>query len=130
MNLYQHSLYTFESIEDNSVLVFTWSEATANMTNEDFKEALHNYAGFAFELGGPGLLVDVRNFRHNLNKEVMEWRNQACLPRYMAAGSNKMAYLMPPPALENMPEGDVVIGDFTDRYFDNQQDAVNWLSSR
>ena len=124
---YNNPLYSFESAENDRVLIFTWTDTTKNMTDEDFQEALHNYAGFAFELKGPGLIVDVRNFYYKLSDEMMTWRNDECLPRYLAAGSTRMAYILPEGALANMPEGDVVIGKFTDRYFSNLDDAKKWL---
>ncbi len=125
--IYQNPFYKFVYSESDHTLVFEWNTNTENMTDDNFKEALSNYAGYAFELKGPGLIVDVRNFRHNMSEESMQWRNEACLPRYIAAGSSKMAYVMPKPALDNVPGGDVMIGDFTDRYFGSVEEAASWL---
>jgi len=125
--VYQNRLYDFILDEENKVLIFDWTEETANMTDDDFKEALSNYAGFAFEYGGPGLLVDVMRFQHTIGEEALNWRNEEALPRYLAAGSSKMGYAMPPPALEHVPQGDVNIGQFTDHYFGSREEATSWL---
>lgn len=127
--VYQTRLYNFHHDEENNVLIFDWTEATADMNDQDFMDALSNYAGFAFELNGPGLLVDVVNFKHSIGDEAMKWRNESALPRYMAAGSYKMGYVLPPPAMSQVPQGDVVHGEFMDHYFDNRVAATEWLTS-
>ncbi len=125
--IFECRLYDFLLDEQNNVLIFDWKEETANMSDDDFRVALSNYAGFSFELSGPGLLVDVRKFKHSLGKEALEWRNIDCLPRYMAAGSYKMAYVAPIELLSQRPEGDIIIGDFTDRFFGSLDEASVWL---
>jgi len=125
--VFECRFYNFLLDKQNHVLIFDWNEETENMTDDDFKEALSNYAGFSFELDGPGLLVDVRKFKHSLGQEAMQWRNTDCLPRYMVAGSNKMAYVAPEQALSQRPEGDVKIGAFTDRFFGSIEEAKAWL---
>lgn len=127
--VYRHPLYDFIHDEENNILIFDWTEETSNMTDDNFKEALSNYAGFAFEFGGPGLMVDVRKFQHNIGEEASKWRNEECLHRYLAAGSNKMGYVMPAPALDRVPKGDVAIGEFTDHYFASREEATSWLSN-
>ena len=126
--IYEGRLYNFLFDEENKVLIFDWTDETENMTDDNFKEALSNYAGFSFELNGPGLLVDVRKFKHKMGEEVMKWRNEDCLPRYMAAGSFKMAYVIPEQALRERPKGDLPIGKFTDRFFSSIEAATNWLN--
>lgn len=127
--IFDNRFYNFIHDPERNILIFEWTEETSSMTDDDFKEALSNYAGFSFELNGPGLLVDVRKFRHQMGEEVMNWRNEVCLPRYMAAGSFKMAYLMPKEALTDRPSGDLPIGKFTDRFWGSMDEAKDWLSS-
>ena len=125
--VYQNSLYSFIFDSENHVLIFEWTEKTAAMTDENFIDALSNYAGFAFELKGPGLLVDVRKFVHKMGEEAMKWRNDVALSRYMLAGSMKMAYVMPAQAIDSLPKGNVQVGEFTDHYFGSMVEATGWL---
>jgi len=127
--VYENPLYDFILSDEENILIFEWKEATADMTDDDFIKAISNYASFAFKNKGKGLLVDVRKFRHKIGKEALTWRNEVCLCRYQLAGANKMGYVMPTQALQNLPIGDIKIGQFTDRYFDSKEAATKWLTN-
>ena len=127
--VFKNRLYNFLHDKDRNILIFDWTEETNQMTDDDFMEALSNYAGFAYEFNGPGLLVNVSKFRHTMGSEVMEWRNTDCLPRYLKANSKKMAYLGPEEMVAQRPVGDLVIGNFTDRFFSEMEEAKAWLNS-
>ena len=125
--VFRNPLYNFIFDKDNHILIFEWTDATAVMSDDDFIEALSNFAGFAFEFSGPGLIVDVRSFQHTIGSEASKWRNEVALLRYLEAGSDRMAYVLPEQALNSVPNGDVEIGDFTDHYFGSREDATDWL---
>lgn len=128
MKVYQHSLYTFELIENQSILLFSWTDATANMTEEDYRDALHNYAGFVLEFKTPSLLVDVRNFQYTMTPQLGEWRDEYISPRYRKAGIKKFGYIVPQGVLEKMKGGmQKVERGFEEEYFEDWQLATTWL---
>lgn len=125
--LFSNSLYAFELSDDARVLSFRWTERTAQMTEDDFKEALSNYAGFALEHRVPGLLVDTTHFRYG-KPTPDAWRDAHVLPRYLKAGSARMAYVMPPAVLAHTP-GEVR-GALHEKFFGDEAQALGWLAAR
>ncbi|MGI9543725.1 MAG: STAS/SEC14 domain-containing protein [Cyclobacteriaceae bacterium] len=128
MVVYKHSLYSFELIENESILLFNWTGATAQMTEEDYQEALHNYAGFELEFKTPSLLVDVRNFQYTMTPELSTWRDEHISPRYRKAEIKKFGYIVPQGVLEKMKGGtQKVERGFEEEYFEDRQKAIDWL---
>ena len=129
MLLYDHMLYTFEWNEDSDVLFLRWKTTTESMTSEDFKEALHNFAGFGFEYQTLNMLVDVRGFRFQMTPELGSWREEFISPRYVRFGLTKFGYIMPPEIASQMKDMASTPRAFEEGYFDNEADAVHWLSN-
>lgn len=130
MTVYKHPLYTFELIEDEKILLFTWSDATANMTMEDYQEALHNFAGFGSEYKIPAMLVDVRNFKYKMTSELGKWRDEYISPRYRKFGLRKFGYIVPAGAVAKMKDTMVKVErGFEEQYFESEQEAINWLTA-
>ena len=94
MQLYEYTLYRFELIEDGEVLLFTWKASTERMSDEDFREALHNYAGFGSEYQVASMLVDIRGFKYPMTPELAIWRDRDISPRYEKSGMKRLAYLL------------------------------------
>ena len=130
MVIYKHSLYTFELIEGATILLFNWTKATENMTEEDFQEALHNYAGFGCEYQVSKMLIDVRNFRYKMTPQLGIWRDEHISPRYAKFGLQKFAYIVPLGVLEGMKDTvKKVARSFEEQYFESAEDALNWLTN-
>ena len=131
MTVYKHSLYTFELIEDGKILLFNWSDATENMSVEDYQEALHNYAGFGLEFKVPAMLVNVRNFKYKMTPELGIWRDEHISPRYAKFGLKKFGYIVPLGVVEKMKDTmNPVERTFQEDYFENEQEAINWLLNK
>jgi RNA polymerase sigma factor (sigma-70 family) len=90
MVLYAHPLYTFDFDASKKLLRMTWPPATASMRLDDFKEALHNLAGFAHDQPTRSILVDVRQFRFRPPAELGNWRDEVISPR-LARSSRRIA---------------------------------------
>jgi hypothetical protein len=117
--------------EDAQVLVLEWSEATTNMTDDDFKESMSRYAKLAEEVRPANLLVDVTKFKHSPGADVGAWRDQEIIPRYNSAGVKKFAFVIPsgsPGTVEaGTPPAPEPPGRFPTAYFDNRNNALNWF---
>lgn len=107
-----------------------WTEATAEMTDEDFMAWLERFAGFVESGKCDTALVDARLFRMNPAGVSMGWRDQQIIPRYNAAGLKKFAFVMPQgmPAIgaEPAPEGPA---EFPTAYFAELDAAHQWLDA-
>lgn len=73
-------------------------------------------------------MVDAVQFRMDMARMSMGWRDEHIIPRYNAAGLRKFAFVMPAgmPAIgsEPAPEGPA---DFPTGYFAGRADALSWL---
>jgi hypothetical protein len=110
------------------VIGIDWKESTAAMTDEDFKAELSLFAGHVEEKKAPGILVDVKNFRHKQGPDVQQWRVKNISTRYSAAGVRRFAFLFPagsqiPPTMNQSSPGE----SFLTRAFSDTDLATSWL---
>ena len=134
-NVYESHYYNFVHCTKTNSLVFHWKPETATMTDNDFKEALSNFAGYAFEMKTPNMVVDVRQFAPETgvpSGEVMgPWRMEVVVPRYNAAGVRKFAYIRnsegggPPVSEPVRHDGEM----FETAVFDSEEKMAAWLTS-
>jgi hypothetical protein len=129
MEVFGTPLYTFDYDASRRILRLTWKPETKDMNLYDFQEALHNFAGFAFDHETRGMLVDVREFRYRPSPELENWRDRVISPRYVKAGLKKFAYVAAPGALEGM-KGQMYGRErgFEEEYFEDEVEAIEWLS--
>jgi len=113
------------------ILELRWLPST--MTDAAFKATLALFASEAEKIRPSFLLIDATDFRHSFAPGVMEWRNDAIIPRYGAAGVKKFAFLMPAGIPNTMESGgkEVIDGPatFPTAWFCVRQNALNWLES-
>ena len=114
--------------EHSRVIGIRWKEATASMSDENFKDELALFAGFVEQKKAPGILVDISDFRHKMSPAVQEWRVKNISCRYNAAGVQRFAFLLSsgsqiPPMNQSSP------GErFATRAFTDFDEAVKWLT--
>ncbi|MEE8518251.1 MAG: hypothetical protein V3S98_03910 [Dehalococcoidia bacterium] len=113
---------------ESSVIELVWTARTAAMTDQDFKEGVDHFTTFAEQHGATGLSVDVREFGHQMNTELGEWRQDKIVPRYNSAGIQRFAYVLPQGAPLEEPtqyEGE----NFKTGYFSSPEAASSWLAA-
>jgi len=114
--------------EKASIIGIDWKDSTSAMTGEEFKQELILFAGHVEKKRAHGILVDVSNFRHRPDPELMPWRVKNISNRYAAAGVTREAFLFPkgaqiPPTMNQSAPGE----EFLTRSFDNSEEAIAWL---
>lgn len=113
--------------EPKGVLELQWLEGSSGMTDDDFKEWLERYAQLGLEHRTPFMIIDVRQFRHQLSESTGPWRDEHIIPKYNAAGVKKFAFVFPEgaaPASEPAPEGPAT---FPTGYFDSRHRIEEWF---
>ena len=132
MELFKHPFYTFIYDPTRKIMTFRWTIETEKMQVYDYQEAIHNFAGFAFDNPATGLLVDLRDFRYRPPENLGNWRDEVVSPRYVKAGVKKFAYIAPAGMLEKMKgatdEYERKRG-FMEGYFGSESEALKWLAS-
>ncbi len=127
MKIYESKYYEFEL--NDSIMINRWRDNTGQMTFQDFKDALMNFAGFIIEHKSSRTLIDTTNFRFELPAEADEFRNNAFNPRITKVGEVKQALIMPKEYLQYVKDelGDDVI--VPTRYFSEESEATVWLTN-
>lgn len=107
-----------------------WFDTTADMEGDDFNAFLTHYAGCVERCGRANGLVDAVQFRMDMAKMHMGWRNEHIIPRYNSAGLRKFAFIMPigMPAIGSPPANEGP-AEFPTGYFGSRRDALRWLGS-
>ncbi len=106
-----------------------WFDTTETMSGDDFDNFLGEFASVVEGAGQPGALVDAVQFKMDMRRMSMGWRDENIIPRYNAAGLRRFAFIMPagmlaigaPPATEGPAA-------FPTAYFGSRQAAVAWLN--
>lgn len=130
MQVYQSPYLTLEVVPENRLIKVIWSPETATMTDDIFKAELTKYAEIAEQYHPHFSFVDTSAFAMTIVPETQEWVQENIHPRSLKAGIQKFAYMVSKDffsqvSIEQTMEDSGV--SFTTKYFDNQQDAINWL---
>ena len=127
--LHSNRYYKFHHQDSPAVLRLEWREATSEMSDPEFRDALSNFAGFAVDVRPANILVDVRAFRHAVAEGLGEWRDRAVIPRYNRAGVARFGYLVPPGQLPPNPAPPPsAVESFQTHFFDSERAIVEWFS--
>ena len=123
-----HDEYGVMSFDpERRVLELEWLEATARMTEDDFKGSLERLATGAEDHRPQGILVDVRHFRFSPGPDFGAWRDEHIIPRYNAAGVERFAFLVPEDAAPSSLPSHEGPATFPTGYFDSRDAIEAWF---
>jgi hypothetical protein len=101
------------------------------MSDGAFKATIALFASEAEKVRPSFLLIDATQFHHKFGPGVMQWRDDAIIPRYGAAGVRKFAFHVPagfPNTIESGGkeafEGPTI---FPTAWFSERQHALDWF---
>ena len=117
----------FDSVtQDEGVLILTWKPETATMQTSDFFASMVRLGKIAKDEDVHGLLIDIRQFKHQPTEDVMAYREKHVVPLYNAAGIRRMAFLFPGenPGEANQDPG----GDYEVKRFTSENGALAWAN--
>ena len=110
-------------------LELIWLDTTEDMSDGEFRSWLLTFARYGEELNPTFMLIDGRQFKHQMSSEVGAWREEVIISRYNNAGVKKLAFLLPTgiaPVAEPHPEPGA---DFPTGYFDSRGEIDAWFAS-
>jgi hypothetical protein len=134
MEISRRPFYVFDLDAHASLMSFVWTEQSAAMTVDDYKDAIRAYARLVLEHRARRALVNLRNFRFRAeDADVGTWWADEIVPLYNQAGLEKFAFVLPdgeqPPPDETPPQRDA--GEkFVTRQFGSEQAAIAWLTAQ
>ena len=94
MEASRHAFYAFDFDEQTSLLSFNWTEKSAGMTDDDYTQALREYARLMLKHRARRALIDLRKFRYRLGDPdgLRSWWANEIVPLYNQAGLEKFAF--------------------------------------
>jgi hypothetical protein len=115
--------------ETEDLVEFRWFDTTADMSADEFKASLANFATCVEKCRRHHVLVDNTNFRMDPSRMDGPWRDANIIPRYNAAGVTKFAFQMPPGMqMIGSPPAEEGPSRFPTAYFGRRQEALDWLA--
>jgi len=119
--------------EKKSLIVDKFLPETESMTSEQFKQEMLIFVEMCKKYLPSRELVYLLEMKYTIVPEVQEWMNKEIFPHYENI-IKRMAFLLP---VEVFPQVSVsqtmeeeVGQKFVQKYFDNEQDAIDWLMEK
>ena len=104
------------------------------MVNREFQERVEHIASICEQYRPTSLYVDALENRHIVTPELLEWHDRTVIPRYVASGIQKIAFLTPVQALtaastEEIFQEEAAASQLQVKFFDNEGMLIKWLQS-
>jgi hypothetical protein len=132
-SLYKDKFAEYFRDSPRGAIVQCWLDATASMTEEQFRSGVARLAELIERENLHNVLVDVVKMGYQPVADFEDWRQTHIIPRYNAAGVRKFAFVLPDGATgvaENgvapAPEGKA---RFPFGYFGSRESAFAWLAT-
>ncbi|MDQ3098290.1 MAG: STAS/SEC14 domain-containing protein [bacterium] len=127
MKIYESTFYSFELSE--KTMIVRWKDNTDQMSYQDFKDALMNFAGYVIEHQALKVLIFAENFKFRQPEEEAEWRKNVYNTRIKKVGEVKQALVMPKEFLQYVEDEIGSKALVQVRYFASESEATAWLDS-
>ena len=133
MEVYKSKYLHLAFFAEQELIEMTWLPSTDNMTEEEYKQEFLNYLDIILKVRPKKIIADTRNMFFSIVPELQEWTNQTIFPASLEMGLNKAAFVLsqemiPQMSIEQTMEEHEGV-KFTTRYFDDKEDAKEWLLS-
>lgn len=121
------ALYAITWHRSERLLILTWLEGTASMSDDDFRETLEVFADGAIHHQAARLLIDVREFQHRPSPQILGWRDAVTVPKYNQAGVQRLAWIWPGDVSSMKPSS--AQRTYDERYLATEDEAITWLTA-
>ncbi|OQY01014.1 MAG: hypothetical protein B6I20_08090 [Bacteroidetes bacterium 4572_117] len=116
--------------QENSLIVQRFLLESEKMTKDEFKNEMNKFVEMCEKHKPERELANLLDMKYVIVPDVQEWMNTEIFPRYENI-IKRMAFLVPselfPSVSVEQTMNEEVGQKFTQKYFDNEKDARNWL---
>lgn len=131
MRTYNSGFIYSEFLEDDKIVSVDWLPSTDSLKEEGFKkEALDNLE-FILSCQPKKILSNTLDLKFYVHPELQIWFNQNVLAKELEIGVQKIAIVVSPDLITQLSVeqtmGEKVGEKFTTRFFDNKDEAKEWL---
>ncbi len=131
MEVYKSKYWNILFESENKMLIPTWNEASADLTNDLYKSEMEIYTQMVEKYHPNKALINCMKFYFAIGTDIQEWTNTMLFPRILAVGVTRVAIVMPADIITQMSleqvMGEALGVKFVTNYFDNETAAREWL---
>ncbi len=133
MEVYKSEHWSIFHDEELKLLTPVWNNNSESMTEDLYKSEMNNYAQTVEKYKPKQLLIDCRDFCFPITPTIQEWIDKTIFPRVLSVGVTYVAIVIPSELIANLSVQQAMEESegtkFQTRYFDNREDAKQWLLS-
>jgi hypothetical protein len=127
MKIYESTFYAFELTE--KYIIVRWKDNTDQMSYQDFKDTLMNFAGYVIEHRMLKVLIFAENFKFRNPPEESEWRKNEYAPRVNKVGQVRQALILQKEFVQYAKDETGSADLIQSKYFSDESEATAWLDS-
>lgn len=131
MEKFDTQFFVIEHDKEKNLLKVTWRN-TEEMETDSYQKAMLEYIAFHEKHPAPFLITDTRNFEMAIGLETQAWLDETIAPRQIALGMKKAAFLVSSDFIAQLSLEQAVDEQanqpFELRFFDNEEEALDWLA--
>ncbi|AFM03853.1 hypothetical protein Fleli_1426 [Bernardetia litoralis DSM 6794] len=134
MEFYKSAYQTINFDKSKSLLSKSWSSKTEDLEADVFQEEISKIIECSETNQVKYILDDTRDFSFTITIELQSWVDNEVFPRFIAAGLKKYAIIVSKEfisqlSIEQTMEGEKGTQTFEVQYFDNTEEASQWIES-
>ncbi len=130
---YESKFLTISYIPSGDRIEVVWTKESSFMRDENFKVEISQVAAATEKYRQKNILADTLNFGYAVSPEVQIWHDANIIPRYVAVGLKKVAFIIPTDLLshlgleQTMDENQAT--QIITHYYGTRKEAIQWLNS-
>ncbi len=129
MEVYKSAYKTTDYDSTTEIMLNRWTDA--EMDQATFQKEIIAWVELMEKYHAKYMIANTKEFNFVINVDMQTWTGETVFPRLLAAGMKKFAIIVTADiltqlALEQTMEEEKT-GQFQTRYFDNEEDAIQWM---
>lgn len=132
--LHKSSFLQINAMPEINGVKIQWLADSEKMSEEDFKEEIEAEKKAFEEVKPKNILADTLQMGFAIPPNLQEWHNAIIFPVFQSIGLQKLAILVSHDlfvqvSIEQLIDEDKSNTGLRTRYFDSEENAINWLKS-
>lgn len=133
MKVYESHYWAIFHEKEHDMLTPVYNSSSADMTDDLYKAEMGAYVELVEQHRPKNVLIDCREFYFPIVPELQEWTDANIFPRILASDVKHVAIVIPSELIASLAIEQVMEEakgvEFTTRYFDDREQAREWLLS-
>ncbi len=131
MEIYKNEYVKFIYDENNSLIIYYWSDKTEDMTDENYKSIILLGVDYVKKFKPKYLLADQKIQKFIVAPSLQVWNAKETLPQLFKAGIIKFAIIESEDIIVQIATEQTIEEDENKKYglmfFENEEDAKRWF---